>query len=85
MKPRPPQPEIFANGRSINVEALKGQSVEAINTPTIQLLNRLRLGLGLAQIGDAVARLPLAALFKKFHALETLEDIALATQGGRRA
>ena len=48
-------------------------------------LNALRCGLGFAQTRDAVAGLPLAALFKKLDAFETLEDIALATQGGRRA
>jgi hypothetical protein len=51
----------------------------------LQSFSRLRVGLGLAQTGDAVARLPLAALFEKLHALKTFEDIALATQGGCRA
>ena len=41
----------------------------------------LNLRLGLAETGDAIAVLPLAALFEKFGALEALEDIALATPG----
>ena len=45
----------------------------------------LHVGLGFAEAGDAVAFLPLAALFEEFGALEALEDIALAPQGGRRA
>jgi len=40
---------------------------------------------GFAEAGDAVAVLPLAAFFEKLDALEALEDITLATQGGRRA
>jgi hypothetical protein len=56
-----------------------------MHAPTIALSAQLRVRLGLAQTGDAIAGLPLAALFKKFHALETLEDIALAAQGGRCA
>ena len=45
----------------------------------------LHLGLSLAQPGNAVAILPLAAFLEEFGALEALEDIALATEGGRRA
>ena len=45
----------------------------------------LRFRLGFPQARDAITGFPLAALFKKFHAFETLEDIALATQGGCRA
>jgi len=41
--------------------------------------------LGLAETGDLVAGLALAALFEERRAFKTLEDIALATQGGRRA
>jgi len=52
---------------------------------TIQRFNELRFRFGFAQTRDAVAGLPLAAFFEKFRALETLEDIALAAQRGRRA
>jgi len=45
----------------------------------------LHFWLRLAQPRDAVAGFALAALFKERRALETLEDIALATEGGRRA
>jgi hypothetical protein len=45
----------------------------------------LRFRLGLAEAGDLVAGLALAALFKEGRAFKTLEDIALAAQGGRRA
>jgi len=40
---------------------------------------------GFAEAGDAVAVLPLAALFEKLDALEALEHVALAAQYGRRA
>jgi hypothetical protein len=40
---------------------------------------------GFAETGDAVALLPLTALFEKRRALETFEDIALAAQYGCRA
>jgi len=52
-----------------------------IPNSAIELHVRLRL----AQAGDAVAVLPLAALLEEFGALEALENIALATEGGRRA
>jgi len=39
----------------------------------------------LAETGDAVAILPLAAFFEQLDALEAFEDIALAADGGRRA
>jgi hypothetical protein len=45
----------------------------------------LCLRLGLAETGDAVAGLPLAAFLEEFGALKTLEDIAFAAQSGRRA
>jgi len=45
----------------------------------------LHLGFRLAQPRNAVAVLPLTALFEEFGALKTLENIALATEGGRRA
>lgn len=45
----------------------------------------LHLGFGFAEAGDAVAFLPLTALFEKFGALKALEDIALAAEFGRRA
>jgi hypothetical protein len=49
------------------------------------LLHLSDLGFGFAEAGDAVAVLPLAALFEKFGALKALEDIALAAEFGRRA
>jgi hypothetical protein len=45
----------------------------------------LRVGFRFAEARDAVAGLPLAAFLEEFGALKTLEDIALATQGGCRA
>ena len=45
----------------------------------------LRIRFGFAEAGDAVAGLPLTALFKKRNALETFENIALAAENGRRA
>jgi hypothetical protein len=39
----------------------------------------------LAQAGDFVAGFALAALFEERRAFKTLEDIAFAAQGGRRA
>jgi hypothetical protein len=45
----------------------------------------LHVRLGFTEAGDAVAFLPLAAFLENFDALEALENIALATQGGRRA
>jgi hypothetical protein len=45
----------------------------------------LHIRLGFAETGNAVAVLPLAALFEEFGALEALEDIALAAESGRRA
>ena len=44
-----------------------------------------RFRLRFAQSGDAVTGLPLAAFLEEFGALKALEDIALATEGGRRA
>jgi len=41
--------------------------------------------LGLAETRDAVAGFPLAAFLEEFGALKTLENIAFAAQGGRRA
>jgi hypothetical protein len=51
----------------------------------IPRFNESRLGLGFAEASDAVAVLPLTAFFQEFRAFKTLEDIALATQGGSRA
>jgi hypothetical protein len=48
-----------------------------------QFASRFRLGF--AQAGDAVAGFALTALFKERRAFKTLEDIAFAAQGGRRA
>jgi len=45
----------------------------------------LNVRLGLAQAGDAVAVLPLAAFLEEFGALEALENIALAAKFGHRA
>ena len=45
----------------------------------------LHVGLRLAETGDAVAVLPLAALLENFGALKALEDIALAAELGYRA
>ena len=44
-----------------------------------------RLGFGFAQAGDLVAGFAMTALFEERRAFKTLEDIALAAQGGRRA
>jgi hypothetical protein len=45
----------------------------------------LRFGFGFAEVGDFVAGFALAALFQERGALETLQNIALATQSGSRA
>jgi hypothetical protein len=42
----------------------------------------LALVLGLRKTDRGFALFPLAALFKKFHALETFEDGAFAADGG---
>jgi len=42
-------------------------------------------GFGLAQAGDAVARLPLAVFLEQFRALKALEHIPFAAQFGGRA
>jgi hypothetical protein len=44
-----------------------------------------RVGFGFAEARDAVAGFALTALFQERRAFKTLEDIALAAQGGRRA
>ena len=46
---------------------------------------KLRVRLGFTETRDAVAGFPLAAFLEDFRALKTLENIALAAQGGRRA
>jgi hypothetical protein len=43
------------------------------------------LGLGLAKAGDPVPVFPLPAFLEQFRAFKTLEHIAFAAQGGRRA
>lgn len=43
------------------------------------------LRLGLAKTGDAVAVFALTALLEEFGAFKTLEDVALATEGGSGA
>ena len=40
--------------------------------------------LGLAQAGDAVARLPLAPFLEQLEALKALKDISFAAQSGGR-
>jgi hypothetical protein len=50
-----------------------------------QIADASGFGFGFAETGNAVAGLPLAAFLQKFSALETLENIALAAQSGRRA
>ena len=42
----------------------------------------LRLPLGFAQPGNAVARLPLLAFFEQLDSLKALEHISFAAQGG---
>jgi hypothetical protein len=64
------------------------ESLKRIQRPvgsTVEQFNGLYLRLRLAEAGDAVAVLPLAAFLEEFGALEALEDIALAPEGGRRA
>jgi hypothetical protein len=43
---------------------------------------RLGVGLGLAEPGDTVARLPLTALLQEVHTLEALEDVAFNDEAG---
>jgi hypothetical protein len=45
----------------------------------------LRVRLGFAQAGDALALLPLAAFLENLHAFKTFHDIALGTQVGGSA
>jgi hypothetical protein len=45
----------------------------------------LRFRFGLAQAGDFVAGFALAAFLQEGRALKTLQNVALAAQGGRRA
>jgi hypothetical protein len=52
---------------------------------TLQLGNESRFRLRFAETRDAVAVLPLATFLEEFRAFKTLQDIALATQGGSRA
>ena len=54
-------------------------------TDLTYLTQPLHFGFGFAETGDAVAILPLAAFLEQRRAFETFEDIALATQHGRRA
>jgi hypothetical protein len=49
------------------------------------IVNRSGFRFRFAETGNAVAFLPLTAFLEERGALETLEDIALATQGGGRA
>ena len=45
----------------------------------------LGLALGFAQASDSLAGLPLTAFLQELKAFETLEHVAFAAQGGRRA
>jgi hypothetical protein len=67
------------------LQANAHDSLNRINDLTIQRFSELHFRLGLAEAGNSVAGLPLAALFEEIRALETLENIALAAKLGRRA
>ena len=62
-----------------------GEGIRVTRRPSPATRHNLHIRLGFAEAGDAVAVLPLAALFEKFGALKALEDIALAAERGRRA
>lgn len=64
---------------------VSGENILAPDTPHVTPDTSSSIGLGLAEAGDAVAALPLAALLEKFDALKAFEDIALAAQQGRCA
>jgi hypothetical protein len=70
----------FLKSNTQFVASLNREPLNRLDDVTIQPLNGLRVWLGFTETRDAVAGLPLAALFEKFGALETLEDIALAAQ-----
>ena len=53
--------------------------------PLLLTLHSSRFRFRLAEIGDLVAGLALAAFFEERGAFKTLEDVALAAQGGSRA
>jgi hypothetical protein len=55
----------------------------ALRTPKSAIKSGFRLGL--AQAGNLFTGFALAAFFEERGAFKTLEDIALAAQGGRRA
>ena len=50
--------------------------------PKQQSSNELRLGFGLAETGDPVAVLALAAFLEEFGAFKTLENVAFTAEGG---
>jgi hypothetical protein len=64
---------------------MTARSAEKFRTPHSEFRTGLRLRLGLPKSCDAVAVFPLAAFLEEFGTLEALEDIALATESGRRA
>ena len=89
MKPLRRRREIFEDERSSRCVGYTLTAAAQNNgppgDPTVQRFSRSGFRLGLAETRDAVAFFPLTALFEEFGAFETLEDIALATQGGCRA
>jgi hypothetical protein len=67
------------------VQWLNREPLNRLYDLTIQRFNKSGVRLGFAETRDAVALFPLAAFLEDFRAFKTLEDIALAAQGGRRA
>jgi hypothetical protein len=67
------------------VETLKMLKRCSGHAPTLQRFNESRVWFRFAEAGDLVAGLALTALFEERRAFKTLEDIALAAQGGGRA
>ena len=62
-----------------------GWRLAVFRTPRSAFRPDLRVFLGLAQTGDAVALLPLAAFLEQFNPLKALKHVSLAADGGRRA
>jgi hypothetical protein len=62
-------------------------AIALFSESTIDNRQSSHIGLGFAQAGDAVARLPLAAPLQYFHALETFEYVAFCAgrAGGAQA
>jgi hypothetical protein len=67
------------------VKRENGRRFNVFNASTLQRFNNSRFRFRFAQAGNPVAFFPLAALLEERRALETLEYVALAAQGGRRA